>query len=99
MMPTFRAASLLLRILRNNQRELACVAELGNFQHNSLAQNIHLLMLDIPIETAVMPEVSANKYFTHIRFLEANQENMRGKVSEKNIPFTLKMCSFDAQWK
>ena len=56
-------------------------------------------MLDIPIETAVMPEVSANKYFTHIRFLEANQENMRGKVSEKNIPFTLKMCSFDAQWK
>lgn len=99
MMPTFRAASLLLRILRNNQQELACVAESGNFQHNSLAQNIHLLMLDIPIETAVMPEVSANKYFTHIRFLEANQENMRGKVSEKNIPFTLKMCSFDAQWK
>ena len=99
MMPTYHATSLLLDILRSNQREMGCVAEAGNFQHNSLAQNIHLLMIDLPVSQGVIPEVSANKYFTNIRFLEFNQENMSGKVASKNIEFVLKMCSFDAQWK
>ena len=56
-------------------------------------------MIDLPVSQGVIPEVSANKYFTNIRFLEFNQENMRGKVASKNIEFVLKMCSFDAQWK
>ena len=99
MMPTFRATSLLLTILRGNQREISCTATKGNFQDNSLAQNIHLLTIDLTTQMGVIPEVSANKYFTHIRFLMANQDTMRGKVSERDIEFTLKMCSFDAEWK
>ena len=46
-------------------------------------------------DTEALPEVSANKYFTHIRFLQASQEQARGLVLTKDIPFTLIMYSFD----
>ena len=59
----------------------------------------YALTIDLTTQMGVIPEVSANKYFTHIRFLMANQDTMRGKVSERDIEFTLKMCSFDAEWK
>lgn len=95
MMPTYRAIHLLLKILRNNQRAVTCQAEAGSYQHNSIAQNIHLLSIEVSDEYGVMPEVSANKYFTHIRFLAANQENMRGRQVGETIEFKMIMCSFD----
>lgn len=99
MMPTYHAAHLLLEILRTNQRIVQCSAQKGHYEHTSLAQNIHLLTIEMPQGLGVLPEVSANKYFTHVRFVRANQESMRGKVLEQDIDFKMIICSFDAELK
>lgn len=55
--------------------------------------------MELPTDLGLLPEVSANKYFTHIRFVEANQESMRGKQVEQDVEFKIIMCSFDAELK
>lgn len=99
MMPTYHAAELLLEILRHQSSMVDCQAKLGNYQHNSLIHNMHLLTIELDIKENALPEVAANKYFTHIRFLSANQEHMRGAIVERDIPFRMKICSFDAALK
>ena len=93
--PTYEAIAVLLTILRSNTRAVDCVAVNGNYQHNSLAQNIHMLTIELEKNKHALPEVSANKYFTHIRFLAASQESARGKPIIEDMPFKLIMCSFD----
>lgn len=95
MMPTYRATQLLLDILYDTRHTIECTAQNGSYEHHSIAQNIHLLTVELPLAENAMPEVSANKYFTHIRFLAANQESMRGPQIERNIPFKMSLCSFD----
>lgn len=95
LLPTYEAIYLLLHILRNNHWNVACKTQNGSYQHNSLAQNIHLLAIAVGKHHAALPEVSANKYFTHIRFLGASQVCARGQAIEDNIDFQLVMCSFD----
>ena len=97
MMPTYHATKLLLEILRSNQRVMICKTQKANYEHTSLAKNIHLLTIEIPQSAGVLPEVSANKYFTHIRFVQANQESMRGKPVEKDLEFKMMICSFDSE--
>lgn len=99
MMPTAYAVSVLLEVLRANPNSIDALAEKGHYQGKSLAQNIHLLTIEIPVGREVLPEVSANKYFTHIRFLEAGQEHMRGKPATDDVPFKMIMCSFDSHWQ
>lgn len=95
MMPTYRATDLLLEILRSHAHTIECQAQNGNYQHNSMAHNVHLLTIEVPANLGALPEVSANKYFTHIRFLAADQNNMRGQQIERDITFKMMMCSFD----
>lgn len=95
LLPTYQAVKVLLEILRANAWKVSCLAEKGNYHHASLAQNIHLLSIDVSPEWQALPEVSANKYFTHIRFVGASRESARGKPVEHDVPFELVMCSFD----
>lgn len=95
LIPTGEAISLLLSILRRNSFSLDCCATLGNYQNAKLGNNIHMLVVDVAQSYQTLPEISANKYFTHIRFTQATQQGSRGKQLETNIPFQLKMCSFD----
>ncbi len=95
MMPTYRATDLLLDLLRSHQHITQCQAQSGHYEHNSMAQNIHLLTIEVAAAENVLPEVAANKYFTHIRFLSPDHNSMRGQQIERDIPFNLIMCSFD----
>ncbi|EGV36791.1 cell division protein ZapD [Neisseria weaveri] len=95
LMPTYHAIQVLLKILRSNTWSVDCVAKNGNYQHNSLAQNIHMLAIEVDMARNALPEVSANKYFTHIRFVHASQVSARGKQMTEDVPFKLIMCSFD----
>lgn len=95
LLPTREAITVLLDILRANTKSVDCVAQKGNYQSNSLPQNIHMLTIEVDIGNQALPEVSANKYITHIRFLEASQEYARGKQLQADVPFKLIMCSFD----
>lgn len=95
LLPTKEAVVMLLDILRGNTSAVECVAEKGNYQSSSLAQNIHMLVIQVGMGSHALPEISANKYITHIRFLEASREHARGRPILHDVPFRLVKCSFD----
>lgn len=95
LLPTQEAVGILLAILRGNTAAVDCVAQKGSYQSSSLAQSIHMLTIEVGMQYQALPEISANKYVTHIRFLEASQEHARGRPVTGDVPFKLMMCSFD----
>ena len=94
--PTYDAIEILLKILRGNQVVIECEAINGQFQQNSLGQKVLLLQIDVDMEDEVIPEVSANKYMTNIRFLHPDFAHTRGATVHKKIPFKLSMCGFES---
>lgn len=99
MMPTYRATDLLLEILRSHECTMVCNAQNGYYECSSMPHNVHLLTIEVSAQEGVLPEVAANKYFTHIRFLSADQRNMRGTQVKRDISFNMIMCSFDYELK
>ena len=94
--PTYDAIEILLKILRGNQVVIECEAINGQFQQNSLGQKVLLLQIDVDMADEVIPEVSANKYMTNIRFLHPDFAHTRGATVHKKIPFKLSMCGFES---
>lgn len=94
-LPIQNAVGLVLETLRSNPQVLDCQAVAGKYEHGGLVQTTQLLSVEIDPTFGVVPDVSANKYFTNISFLLANQESTRSKVSEQDLPFKLILCSVD----
>lgn len=93
--PTYDAIEVLLSILRRNQVGIECEAVNGQFQQSSLGHKVLLLQIDVDADYEAVPELSANKYMTNIRFLHPDFIHNRGKVVSQNIPFKLYMCGFE----
>lgn len=96
--PTGEAISLLMKILRQNQTETECVADHGNYilQSNHQASNIHLMAVKLDSSfKKVMPEISANKYMLHIRFIDTDFCGTRGTQVDYDVPFKLVIYNFD----
>lgn len=94
-LPVEKAVALVLETLRSNPQTSECEAKMGKYEHGGLVQTTQLLSVEIDPKYNVVPEVSANKYFTNISFLQANQESTRSKVSEQDLPFKLILCGLD----
>ncbi|MDO5686023.1 MAG: cell division protein ZapD [Neisseria sp.] len=95
LMPTGNAVSLLLAILRGNAVGSEHIAYGGNHQQPELGRHVHLLRIETEHRLAVLPEVSANKYMMHLRFVEVDFSRTRGKQAQRDIPFHISLCSFD----
>ena len=94
-LPIQNAVGLVLETLRSNPQVIDCQAVSGKYEHGGLVQTTQLLSIEMDSALGVVPEVSANKYFTNINFLQANQESTRSKVAEQDFPFKLILCSVD----
>lgn len=94
-LPIQNAVGLVLETLRSNPQIIDCQAVNGKYEHGGLVQTTQLLSVAIDPVWGVVPEASANKYFTNISFLQANQESTRSKVLEQNFPFQLILCGLD----
>lgn len=94
--PVQQAIDLVLENLNKHTKILECQALSGVYQHGGLIQSTQLLRICIDPALGVVPEVSANKYFINISFLQANQETTRSKLAQKDLTFQLILCSFDA---
>ncbi|AUZ05854.1 MULTISPECIES: cell division protein ZapD [Vitreoscilla] len=95
LLPTYNALEVLLDILRDNRVSIECEAIKGQFQQSSLGHKVLLLQIDVDAGQRVIPELSANKYMTNIRFLHPDFAHNRGATVSQNIPFTLHMCGFE----
>lgn len=94
-LPIHNAVGLVLETLRSNPQVIDCQAISGKYEHGGLVQTTQLLSVEIDPALGVVPEVAANKYFTNISFLQANQESTRSKLSEQDLPFKLILCGLD----
>ncbi|MBP6116811.1 MAG: cell division protein ZapD [Neisseriaceae bacterium] len=94
LVPTDKAVRILLRILRNKGTTTDCVAQQGNYQQSGVGKGVHLLRVIMTSELGVVPEVSANKYLTHVRFLNATKMEARGRQASTDVPFQLVTCQF-----
>ncbi|WP_434779477.1 cell division protein ZapD [Neisseria sp. Ec49-e6-T10] len=92
--PTFNAIKELLKILREGAEHHNFVAKAGIYQQSSLSTHIHLLRIHLEPKFGAVPEVSANKYMTNIRFVQATTKESKGKQIPLDIPFTLDVCKF-----
>lgn len=92
--PTCLAVVELLKILRESKNSYSLVAKKGQYQQTSTKDCLHLLRVIVPKEARAIPEVSANKYVTNIRFTQASTEVTKGIQIEEDINFKLEFCKF-----
>lgn len=92
--PTYTAVVLLLKILRNSGNSVTCVAKGSHYQQASVGNLVHLLQIFLDESLNVLPEVSANKYMTNIRFIKASTQEVHGKKAAIDVPFEIMSCKF-----
>ncbi len=84
----------LLRILRESTVNQNLVASNGQYQRSGIGERVHLLRVFVQGDLNVLPEVSANKYATNIRFMHESTTSAKGWQVEEDIPFQLGVCRF-----
>ncbi len=95
LMPTGNAIRLLMNILRHQPIATDCIAHKGSYQQPELGAHVHLVQIEVDHHRIALPEVSANKYMMHVRFVDVDFEHTRGKQVDFDVPFRLLLCSFD----
>lgn len=95
LMPTQRAIALLLTILRHHIHVSDCTAVKGNFQESGAHTHIQLLRIGIDKSQCIIPEIAANKYQIHIRFVNVDFQHLRGEPIHKDVLFRMGRCSFE----
>ncbi len=92
--PISQAVAELLKILRESTANHALSAKKGQYQQSSLGDSIHMLRVFLSKTLHAIPEVSANKYVTNIRFVHESTVVNKGGQIETDIPFRLEICKF-----
>jgi len=91
--PIRAAASIVLRLLRENGRVSRHIAYRGVFQLMLTTTKVaQLLRLSLARDVPCVPEISANKYALNIRFIGVAGMD-RGAVFDRDVEFELMFCS------
>ena len=91
---TAQSVNELLGLLRNNKAQSSLTAKKGNYQQSGLGERLHMMRIFVDAKLKVIPEVSANKYVTNIRFVRESTIHAKGRQVEVDIPFQLETCRF-----
>ncbi len=81
-----------MRLLRESGNSREAVAPGGVFQQDMKGKTFQLLRLRIDPALQAVPEISANKYVLHIRFMQAGVQ-ARPPAIEHDVPFRLALCN------
>lgn len=92
LIPTGEAVRILMANLRRCADSGEHIARAGNYQQSGLGKGVHLLQIEVARDFCVMPEISANRHMMHIHFVHMDFEHIRGKQTEKDIPFRLALA-------
>jgi len=94
LMPTSKASTILLKLLRDSGKTHHYLARSGAFQQMSGGKIVQLVRVGFDETLNVLPELSANKYMLNIRFVCAGTGEVRARQSEEDIEFELTYCKF-----
>ena len=94
LMPTSRAATVLLKLLRDSGKSYQYTARHGAFQQMSGGKVVQLIRVTYDDGLQIVPEISANKYALNVRFIHAGTGEVRARQVEQDVDFTLTYCKF-----
>ena len=93
--PIRQAVALLLRMLRESSRTQNLTAANGTYQlPMNRSENCALAQLWLPIDSGLVPEVSANKYMLWIRFSRPDENHKLHLAKTEAVPFRIGLCFF-----
>lgn len=92
-MPVYQATQLVLELLRTSAETQQLTAQNGTYQQMlNTSKPAQMLCIEIADEVCCYPEVSANKYAVHIRFMHIN-EHRQASACQRDINFKLNLAS------
>lgn len=92
LLPIRNAASLVLKLLRESGKPTRVIAPQGMFQQMLGGRSAQMVRIRVPLESACVPEISANRYALNVRFLAVGPE-LKSRSVERDIEFELTFCS------
>ncbi len=92
-MPVYQATQLVLELLRSGAEKQQLQAHNGTFQQMlNTSKPAQMMRIEVDDEICCYPEVSANKYAIHIRFMHINEQR-QASVCQQDINFKLNLAS------
>ena len=92
-LPVYQALELVLNLLRGSGESQSLMADNGSYQQ-MLASSKQVQMARIEVDKALncYPEISANKYAIHIRFMRMNEQR-QSSTCQQEVHFKLTLAS------
>ena len=91
--PLREAPTIVLRMLRSSGHAKEHVAVNGQYQLNLGGTAAQMVRIRLSPEVMAIPEVSANKYFLNIRFTNPPASDLKSRVCERDVAFSLTFCN------
>ncbi len=88
-----QACDLLLRLMRDSAMPQSQTAVDGIYQRNlERGTSVQLISVELPADTAWFAEVSGNKHFVTVRFMEPGFDQERAFQTDRDVEFILRCC-------
>jgi cell division protein ZapD len=87
------ALTLILRLLRDNSTPKTVTAPAGNYQQTlSQGRSFHLLRIEVPEASGLIPEISGNRLLIAVRFMKADEQR-RLQPLKDDVSFVISLSS------
>ncbi len=84
---------IVLRLLRDSGQATRIVAAQGSFQQMLGGKSYHMLQVRLDDSLGAIPEISANRYMIWVRFTTQDDNDLRARPFEGDVPFELVLCN------
>jgi cell division protein ZapD len=91
--PARNALAIVLRLLRGHGEMKSLIAQHGQYEKFLSGTNFQMVRIALNKSEQLIPEVSANRYVLHIRFILPSVSEAKNRCCDSDVPFELSFCS------
>jgi len=91
--PARNALAIILRLLRGHGEMKPLIAQHGQYEKFLSGTNFQMVRIALEENEQLIPEISANRYVLHIRFIQPAVSEAKSRCSEADVAFNLSFCS------
>lgn len=89
-----QACDLLLQLIRDSAMPQSHTAIDGIYQRNlERGTSVQLVSVELPADTPWFAEISGNKHFVTVRFMETGGDQERASQTDRDVEFILRCCT------
>jgi len=91
--PARNALAIILRLLRGHGELKPLVAQRGQYEKFLSGTNFQMVRIALDENAQLIPEISANRYVLHIRFVLPTAIETKSRCCDSDVSFELSFCS------